>query len=443
MAKKRTRIPLNVYLNGRLVGRLRKETSGAIDFQYDGSWLDWEHALPVSLSLPLREDRYIGDPVIAVFDNLLPDNEGIRKSLAERVKADGYDAYSLLAAIGRDCVGALQFLPEDSEPEPSGTITGRPVDDEEIGRLVSNLASAPLGVDEDAEFRISLAGAQEKTALLYWNDRWHIPHGTSATTHILKPQIGMLGNGIDMSQSVENEHFCMRLMEELGLPTAETDIQDFDGSRVLVVKRFDRLWTKDKRLIRLPQEDLCQALSVPPTLKYQSDGGPGMPEVLDLLKGSDNPETDQKLFVKAQIIFWLIGATDGHAKNFSLFLTPGGRFSMTPIYDVLSAQPNMDAGQIRRNQMKLALSVGDNRHYVIERILPRHFQQTAKRCGIAESMIDDILEEMLGAMPDAFERTIAAMPAEFPEEMAASIKTAALTRLGTIELALAPEAQAS
>ena len=90
MAKKRTRIPLNVYLNGRLIGRLRKETSGAIDFQYDGSWLDWEHALPVSLSLPLREDRYIGDPVIAVFDNLLPDNEGIRKSLAERVKADGY-----------------------------------------------------------------------------------------------------------------------------------------------------------------------------------------------------------------------------------------------------------------------------------------------------------------------------------------------------------------
>lgn len=443
MAKKRTRIPLNVYLNGRLVGRLRKETSGAIDFQYDGSWLDWEHALPVSLSLPLREDRYIGDPVIAVFDNLLPDNEGIRKSLAERVKADGYDAYSLLAAIGRDCVGALQFLPEDSEPEPSGTITGRPVDDEEIGRLVSNLASAPLGVDEDAEFRISLAGAQEKTALLYWNDQWHIPHGTSATTHILKPQIGMLGNGIDMSQSVENEHFCMRLMEELGLPTAETDIQDFDGSRVLVVKRFDRLWTKDKRLIRLPQEDLCQALSVPPTLKYQSDGGPGMPEVLDMLKGSDNPETDQKLFVKAQIIFWLIGATDGHAKNFSLFLTPGGRFSMTPIYDVLSAQPNMDAGQIRRNQMKLALSVGDNRHYVIERILPRHFQQTAKRCGIAESMIDDILEEMLGAMPDAFERTIAAMPAEFPEEMAASIKTAALTRLRTIEQAIAPEAQAS
>lgn len=443
MAKRRTRIPLNVFLNGRLVGRLQRETSGAIDFRYDHSWLDWEHAIPVSLSLPLREDRYIGDPVIAVFDALLPDNEGIRRNIAERVKATGYDIYSLLAAIGRDCVGALQFLPEDFDPGPAGTISGRPADDAEIGRLISNLSSAPLGVDEDDEFRISLAGAQEKTALLYWKKRWHIPHETTATTHILKPQIGMLANGIDMTRSVENEHFCMRLMNELGLPTAQTDIQDFDGNRVLVVERFDRLWTRDKRLIRLPQEDMCQALSVSPTLKYQSDGGPGMVQVLDLLKGSDDPETDQKLFLKAQIVFWLIGATDGHAKNFSLFLRTGGRFSMTPIYDVLSAQPNMDAGQIPRNKMRLALSVGDKRHYIIEQIMPRHFQQTAKRCGIAESVINDTLAELLEAIPESFDKTIAAMPDDFPDEMAASIQTAALARLESVDRALAMEIQAS
>jgi serine/threonine-protein kinase HipA len=432
MAKRRTRIPLNVFINARLLGQLNRETSGAIDFRYDPSWLDWEHALPVSLSLPLREDRYIGDPVIAVFDNLLPDSDDIRKNLAERVKANGYDAYSLLTAIGRDCVGALQFLPEGDDPGPAGTISGRPADDAEIGRLISNLSNAPLGVDEDTEFRISLAGAQEKTALLYWKNKWHIPTRTTATTHILKPQIGMLANGIDMTKSVENEHFCMRLMAELGLPTAKTEIQDFDGTRVLVVERFDRIWTRDKRLIRRPQEDLCQALSIPPTRKYQADGGPGMSQVLDLLKGSDDPDTDQKLFIKAQIIFWLIGATDGHAKNFSLFLTPGGQFSMTPIYDVLSAQPNMDAGQIRHNQMKLALSIGDKRHYVIEEIVPRHFYQTAKRCGIAESMITDILTELLEAIPEALNKTIAAMPTNFPTRMATSIKTAALSRLKSV-----------
>jgi len=217
----------------------------------------------------------------------------------------------------------------------SGDISGRPIDDKEISLLVQNLASAPLGVDGDVEFRISLAGTQEKTALLYWKNHWHIPHGTTATTHILKPQIGVPGNGIDMTRSVENEHFCMRLMDVLGLPAAKTRIQDFEGTRVLVVERFDRIWTKDNRLIRRPQEDLCQALSVPRTRKYQADGGPGIPQVLDLLEGSDDPEADQKLFLKAQVIFWLIGATDGHAKNFSLFLAPGGRYSLTPIYDVI------------------------------------------------------------------------------------------------------------
>src|SRR6266849_3791487 len=109
---RRVRTPLNAYLNGRLVGRLWRETSGAVNFQYDRSWLDWDSAIPASLSLPLREDRYIGDPVLAVFENLLPDNEDIRRRLAEVSGADGFDAYGLLAAVGRDCVGALQFLPD-------------------------------------------------------------------------------------------------------------------------------------------------------------------------------------------------------------------------------------------------------------------------------------------------------------------------------------------
>jgi serine/threonine-protein kinase HipA len=167
MPRPRTRIPLNVFLNGRLVGRLRRQASGAIDFQYDDSWLAWEQAFPVSLSLPLREDRFLGDPVIAVFDNLLPDNDQIRRRLAERVRAGGYDAYSLLAAVGRDCVGALQFLPDGADPGPAGGIAGRPVEDKEIAGILGDLKRTPLGVDESGEFRISLAGAQEKTALLY------------------------------------------------------------------------------------------------------------------------------------------------------------------------------------------------------------------------------------------------------------------------------------
>ncbi|HEY7316588.1 MAG TPA: type II toxin-antitoxin system HipA family toxin [Candidatus Binatia bacterium] len=441
MARRRTRYPLNVYLNARLVGRLRRQASGAIDFQYDPEWLAWENALPVSLSLPLREDRYVGDPVIAVFDNLLPDSDVIRRRLAQRVHADGADAYSLLAKIGRDCVGALQFLPDGVTPEPAGTVKGRPIDNDYIARKIGDLNATPLGVDEDEEFRISLAGAQEKTAFLLWNDKWHLPHGTTATTHIMKPQIGMRPSGIDLSHSVENEYLCMKLAQAFGLPAANVAIADFKGTRVLIVERFDRLWTKDGRLLRLPQEDCCQALSVPPTRKYESDGGPGMPAVLDLLKASDDPDTDRRLFLKAQIMFWLLGATDGHAKNFSIFLQPGGRFRLTPLYDVMSVQPAFDAGWLRKNQMKFAMAIGDNRHYLVYEIMPRHFVETAAKSGVPSAFVQSIFDELVGSADTVINQVMKDLPAGFPQELAESIVGGLRARLRLIDVTNARTAE--
>jgi serine/threonine-protein kinase HipA len=435
MARPRSRIPLNVHLNGRLVGRLRRQTSGAIEFQYGPDWLSWEHALPVSLSLPLREDGYRGDAVIAVFDNLLPDSEAIRRRLAERVHADGSDAYSLLAKVGRDCVGALQFLPDGVEPGPAGTVEGRPVGADYIARKIGDLSATPLGVDEDEEFRISLAGAQGKTAFLLWKKKWYVPHGATATTHIIKPQIGVLPSGIDLTHSVENEYLCLKLTAAFGLPSANVGIADFKGNRALVVERFDRLWTRDKRLLRLPQEDCCQSLSVPPTRKYESDGGPGMTAILNLLKGSDDPEADRRLFLKAQILFWLLGATDGHAKNFSIFLRPGGRFRLTPIYDVMSVQPALDASQLRRNKMKFALAVGNSRHYAVHEILPRHFLQTGAQSGIPAPVVQDLLDELLSAEQAAVSIVMEDLPTGFPEELAQSIVGGLRSRMRLIERA--------
>ncbi len=433
MARPRRHIPLNVFLNSRLVGRLNRQSSGAIDFQYDPSWLAWEHALPISLSVPLREDRYIGAPVVAVFDNLLPDSTPIRRRMAERVHAQGMDAYDLLAAVGRDCVGALQFLPDDVEPGPAGTVDGKPIDDTEIAHLLGDLASSPLGLGEDEDFRISIAGAQEKTALLFWKGHWYKPLTTTATTHILKPQIGRLPNGIDLSFSVENEFFCLKLTAALGLPSANVAIEEFRGNRVLVVERFDRRWTGNNRLLRLPQEDCCQALSVPPSLKYESDGGPGIPAILNLMKGSDQPEADRATFLKAVIVFWLLGATDGHAKNFSVFLSPGGRFRMTPLYDVISAQPSFDAGQIKRNKMKLAMAVGDSRHYVIDSVLPRHFIQTATKAGIGAGPVKAIFDELRAQAPAAVEQVTASLPKGFPPEVADTISNGIKARLRRLE----------
>jgi len=433
MARHKRNIPLGVFLNGRYVGRLNRESSGAIDFQYATTWLDWEHAFPISLSLPLRVDRFIGAPVVAVFDNLLPDNDIIRRRVAERVHAKGIDTYSLLAVVGRDCVGALQFLPEGDNPDAPGKISGKLIDEESIARILRDLESTPLGLGEDEDFRISLAGAQEKTALLFWKGAWYKPLGSTATTHILKPQIGNLPNGIDLSNSVENEYLCLKLTQALGLPSASVSMVNFGKERVLVVERFDRLWTRDQRLLRLPQEDFCQAFSVPPSIKYEADGGPGIVKILNLLKGSDTPEADREMFIKFQIVFWMLAATDGHAKNFSIYLLPGGRFHMTPLYDVLSAQPSFDAGHIRKNKVKLAMAIGNNRHYVVDTILPRHFIETAEKGDLSQNIIQKILRDLLSVAQNAITTVLEELPSNFPEEIATSITKGFLQRLRILE----------
>jgi serine/threonine-protein kinase HipA len=217
------------------------------------------------------------------------------------------------------------------------------------------------------------------------------------------------------------------------MEAAKPEIKTFGKKSVLVVERFDRRWTADGRLIRLPQEDCCQALSVSPTRKYQEHGGPGIEQILRLLRGSDEPLADQRSFLKANIVFWLMGATDGHAKNFSVFLRPGGRFRLTPMYDVISAQPSVDSKQILWKHFRLAMSFGTKPHYAIRQIAPRHFFQTADRAGVGKQVTTSILEELSNGIPAAIDGVIADLPAGFPEKIASSISAGIKGRLRTLE----------
>lgn len=429
MGRKRTYAPLNVFMNARHVGQLIREANGAVSFSYDSTWLAWEHRLPVSLSLPLRDDRYIGPAVMAVFDNLLPDNDAMRRRVAERVGAQGVDAYSMLSEIGRDCIGALQFLPEDEAPQPAAELNGESLSDAQIGALLSDLDVTPLGIRKDDDFRISVAGAQEKTALLRHEDRWIRPTGTTPTTHIIKPRIGRLPNGMDLTDSVENEFFCLKLMEGFGLPAAFTEIVSFDGTEALVIERFDRRWAKDGRLIRLPQEDCCQALSVPPTQKYQNEGGPGIVEIMELLRASDDPTVDRLVFFKANVLFWLMGATDGHAKNFSLGLLPGGRFRLTPLYDVLTVQPTVDARQLERKDFKLAMRWGNSNHYRVHDIVGRHVIETGLAAGLSREAVTQAIAELHDVTDQALETATQALPDGFSDQLADSVGTTLKKRL--------------
>lgn len=437
MARTRRHPPLRVYQNERLVGHLLKEPSGAIEFRYDREWLDRGMAFPVSLSLPLREDAWRGEPVAAVFENLLPDSADLRRRVAEKVGAAGTDAYSLLAVIGRDCVGALQFVAGDASPVATTGISGEPLDDAGIERLLDSLAQAPLGLDRDDDFRISIAGAQEKTALLRHEDRWIKPHGATPTTHLFKTQIGELPNGIDLSNSVENEYYCLQLLRHLGMPANDARIMTFGRTRALVVERFDRAWSEG-RLIRLPQEDCCQALSVPPTRKYQADGGPGILAIADLLKGADSPAQDHRTLLQAQLVFWLIGATDGHAKNFSIFLHPGGGYALTPLYDVLTTQPSLDARQVERRQMKLAMSIGNDNHYRIDEIQARHFFQTGEAAGLSPSLVRSALEDIAARMEGALATLESGLPADFPPALHESVSSGVKRRMRMLQAGIAP-----
>ena len=426
---------LNIYLNARAVGRLEKAGSGAVSFVYDADWVAWKGAMPVSISLPLSEAVFRGAQVVNVFENLLPDAEQVRRNVAERLGADGVDAFSLLAVAGRDCVGALQFLSPDDAPGAAGEVTGTVMSEADIAALIRRLRVNPLGLDpEDDAFRISIAGAQDKTALLKKDGIWQRPTGTTATTHILKPAIGVIQNDIDLTDSVQNEFVCLKICALLGLDVAEAEIAAFEDQLALSVTRFDRLWTQDGRLLRLPQEDFCQALSVPSTRKYQKEDGPGVGDILDRLKESDRANEDRYAFFKAQVVFWLLGATDGHAKNFSIALQPGGGFWLTKFYDVLTVQPFVDAGRIPQNRFKLAMSVGDRNRYQVNQVARRHFEQTADTVGLPKGTVDNICAELDEAVPPALEAIGALVDNAVPEALVDSIARGVRARLAALTI---------
>ena len=424
MARTRSSSELYVFMNGRKVGRLSRGASGRLEYAYAAAWLDWEQSRPLSLSLPLTPETYTGDVVENYFDNLLPDSQSIRNRIQARFAARSSRAFDLLWHAGRDCVGAVQLIPEDAETLDVQRIESIPLSEAEIADTLRNYATMPLGMGRERDFRISIAGAQEKTALLWHEGNWRLPMGVTPTSHIFKLPIGKIAHsGLDLSDSVENEWLCHLILKAYGVPVANTEMMNFDGVKVLVVERFDRRWAGDGSwLIRLPQEDMCQALGVPPALKYESDGGPGSERIMNLLLGSAEPLKDRKTFMTLQLLFWLMGAIDGHAKNFSIFLQPGGAFQLTPAYDVMSAYPLVAKRQLERQELKMAMAArGKSSHYQWSRIQYRHWLSTAGRCQFSQDEMAGLMAELLEGMDGVLERVTSQLPQSFPQEMSASL----------------------
>lgn len=423
MGRKRLSADLFVFMNGEKVGRLTRTATGRFEFRYDQQWFESPLRRPLSLSLPLSPEPHSGDLVESFFDNLLPDNQAIRNRIQKQFGIPSSNCFDLLAQVGRDCVGALQLYPQDQTVEVQ-RIVAEPLTDQQIAQRLRSYRTMPLGMREDGDFRISIAGAQEKTALLWHRDSWHLPLGPTPTSHIFKLPIGKIAHSnMDLSDSVENEWLCRQILAAFGVPIAAAEMRTFDEVKVLVVERFDRRWSQDGTwLIRLPQEDMCQALQVPPALKYESDGGPGIQKVMDLLLGSVDGLQDRRRFMTAQVLFWLLAAIDGHAKNFSLFLLPEGAFRLTPLYDVMSAYPLVAKGQLDSKDLKMAMALrGKNRHYQWSHLQHRHWMSTAKLCNFPGTEMDKIIEDLLGQVDEVIQTVGATLPQNFPQEVAHSI----------------------
>lgn len=412
-----------VKMNGQTVGR-----EGAS-----------RYARPLSLSLPLQRGNITSDAVFNFFDNLLPDSPIVRDRIVKRYHAKSRQLFDLLSEIGRDSVGAVTLIPEDE------TVTHPIMAWEKLTEarleevLTAYKADIPLGmIREENDFRISVAGAQEKTALLRIGNDWCIPKGITPTTHIIKLPIGEIRQPnatLDLSQSVDNEYYCLLLAKELGLNVPDAEIIKAGNVRALAVERFDRRWNAERTvLLRLPQEDMCQTFGLPSSVKYESDGGPGIARIMAFLMGSSEALKDRYDFMKFQVFQWLIGATDGHAKNFSVFIQAGGSYRLTPFYDIISAFPVLGGTGIHISDLKLAmgLNASKGKKTAIDKIYPRHFLATAKVLRFPEVQMHEILSDFARMIPAALDNVKTSLPTDFPENVVTAVESNVLRLHGRL-----------
>ncbi|EEZ6228921.1 type II toxin-antitoxin system HipA family toxin [Escherichia coli] len=231
---------------------------------------------------------------------------------------------------------------------------------------------------------------------------------------------------LDLSQSVDNEYYCLLLAKELGLNVPDAEIIKAGNVRALAVERFDRRWNAERTvLLRLPQEDMCQTFGLPSSVKYESDGGPGIARIMAFLMGSSEALKDRYDFMKFQVFQWLIGATDGHAKNFSVFIQAGGSYRLTPFYDIISAFPVLGGAGIHISDLKLAmgLNASKGKKTAIDKIYPRHFLATAKVLKFPQVQMHEILSDFARMIPAALDNVKTSLPTDFPENVVTAVET--------------------
>jgi len=378
--------------NGREMGTVIYRNA-RLSFTYADPWRQEQSSYPLSLSMPLASAEHGHSKVERFLWGLLPDNDRVLENWGKRFQVSPRNAFRLIANVGEDCAGAVQFVRPDRleslRAEPAAREIAWLTEDDIAERLRTLRADHSAWRTAADTGQFSLAGAQPKTALLFQNGRWGVPSGRTPTTHILKPPTG------EWDGHAENEHFCLLLARASGLVVPNSSVSRFHDEIAIVIERYDRLLSSGQR-VRVHQEDMCQALALHPTSKYESDGGPGVRKIVELLREySSHPEDDVQSFLDAIAFNWLIAGTDGHAKNYALLLGAQGAVRLAPFYDLASILPYQ---KVNLNKAKLAMKIGGE--YRLRNITLRHWDRLAADVHTDRDALIDRIGTMAAGFPD-------------------------------------------
>lgn len=381
MIKRRAPEILEVYLQNKHVGKLISDNA-TLSFAYDKAYLQDKDAVKISASLPLQEEAFDHQTTSSFFSGLLPDGD-VRTRLAKYLKITEKNTFALLKEIGGECAGAISVYPKGASPNTNNTQTYRVLSDKEADQVLSALDKRPMLAGEE-DVRMSGAGAQNKLMVAFVDGKIAIPTGVTPSTHIIKPPIK------DLYDTVQNEYFCLKLAKAIGLPVPEVSIYWLKGKPYYLIERYDRIENKDGSVLRLHQEDFCQAMQFPPETKYENEGGPSLVDCFDLLnehiRSGFMAGKNKVTLLKGVIFNYIIGNGDAHGKNYSILYTDGAEI-VAPFYDLMSTI-------VYSNPRKATMAMKLGNKYKFSDVTIRQWEQLAAKIGVKPSFMKGQLLQM-------------------------------------------------